>query len=292
MEETEAQHSLISINESIISLLLRLHSHLSGNPNSYQPPPLLQNTTSNLIDEMKTTTEPVTENDNLQEEIPCGDGAYYVGRLLNKIAKNRSCYDSIVRTRFALWPKAVVMREKATREDEERERRERKRRALNKQQKLLKEMEQAQKAFLENFTGDLDPTDTQLQSPNLCSNMECEEVLAMDTSTTNTQISGDSTNTSLSNLVINIDDSNNSTTTTTTKEPVTHIHQQLSTVDCVICNQTVVVQMSQQYCDPIGLIILVQVCFLILEIVIEILKILIFCRVQMYYHTGDIYCHH
>jgi len=224
-----------------------LHSHLSGKADSYQPP-----SPSTLTDEMKTTTESVAENDNFQEEILCGDGAYYIGRLLNKIAKNRSCYECIVHTRYTLWPKTVVMLETATRDDEERERRERKRRALNKQQKLLEEMAQAQKAFLENCTGESNFTKT--QSSNLTSNMECDEALNNDTSTS-MHING----ASLSNLIINIDDinSNNSIKESGCQEE--------STVDCVICNQTVAIKIDQQYRDPIGLVILIQVCFLILQ---------------------------
>lgn len=222
-----------------------MHSHLSGNPDSYRPPPL----TPNLFEEVKITTESVNEDDNV-ENILCGDGSYYVGRFLNKIAKNRFCYECIMSTRYALWPKAVIMRETATRENEECLRQERKRRARDKQQKLLEEITLAQKSFLENFS-DLDSTNTQLQSPNLSNNMECDY-----SPTNNTSIIshiGSDSNASLSNLVINLDSS-----TKTNKQSSIEIE---STVDCVICNQTVFIHVDQQNNDPIGLVILIQVCF-------------------------------
>lgn len=261
-------NSHIPINESIISLLLKLHSHLSGKADSYQPPQSTIATTSNH-----------SSIDHSQDEIPsCGDGAYYVGRLLDRIAKkSASCYECVVRTRLELWPRAVVMRETATREDEERERRERKRRARDKQQQMMEEMARAQRAFLESarLSGDLDSADTELQkqsqstSTTVTMSMDFEEAVNQDTTTATTS-SSDVTASSLSNVLIDMDDNSNSSnsTTTTAKESVVGVrghHQQKSaqTVDCVICNQTVIVQMEQQRRDPVGLVILVQVSFLL-----------------------------
>lgn len=257
--------------------MLRLHSQLSGKPDSYQPPsPSSPSNTSDLTDGV------TLKNDHLKKEmLPCGDGPYYVGRLLDKIAsKSMSCYECIVRTRLALWPRAVVMRETATREDEERERRERKRRALDKQQQMMEEMARAQRAFLESArrSGDLDSTDTQLPmqlqsttstTTNITTNMECDEPVVHTETSTATSSSNEANNPSLLNVVIDMDENSSSSnsTTTTTKESAVGVrglhHQETTqTVDCVICNQTVVVNLEQQRCDPVGLVILVQVRFL------------------------------
>lgn len=246
---------------------MRLHSHLSGKPDSYQPPlHTLSATSSSLCDDLQVKIP------------PCGDGAYYVGRLLDKIAQGSiACYECVVRTRLALWPRAVVMRETATREDEERERRERKRRALDKQQQMMEEMARAQRAFLESArrSGDLDSTDTQQQMQSqstssttfIATNMECDEFHATLEPSIATTSTNEATTSSLSNVVIDIDEnSNSSNSTTTTKESAFGVrapHQQETlTVDCVICNQTIVVHMEQQRRDPVGLVILVQVCIL------------------------------
>lgn len=271
-------YPLIPINESIISLLLRLHSHLSGKTDSYQPPSIIPATTSDVNDDVASSNKfasssSVPGNDH-QDEIICGDGAYYVGRLLDRIAKgSTSCYECIVRTRLSLWPRAVVMRETATREDEEREHRERKRRARDKQQQMMEEMARAQKAFLESArrSGDLVSTDTQSplasnSSNSTSTNMECDELTLMDTTTASTS-SCDPTTSSLPNLVIDMDENSSSSSTTTTVRDTaisirgSHQHQTTQTVDCVICNQTVAVQMEQQHRDPVGLVILVQVCY-------------------------------
>lgn len=267
-DDKNLQSSLVSINESIISLLLRLHSQLSGVPDSYQPPSL-----SHSVSEEFSQIPPTSENNHFQKKMPiCGDGAFYVGRLLDRMALgSKSCYECIIHSRLALWPKAVVMRETATRQDEERERRERKRRAQDKQQQMMKEMAKAQRAFLENArrSGDLDSTDIDMQSQSTSTtnvsvaNIECDEPTAvMDLSTTAIN-SDDITGTSPSSVII-LDDNSNSNNSATTKESAHGAHSSqhkfTETVDCVICNQTVVVEMEQQRQDPVGLVILIQVC--------------------------------
>ncbi|XP_060847929.1 uncharacterized protein LOC132927424 isoform X2 [Rhopalosiphum padi] len=265
IEVDDQQNSSVSVNESIISLLLKLHSQLSGEPDSYQPPVLShQSTTSNnLIDGTMTS-----ENDDIQEVPPCGDGAFFVGRLLDRIARrSKLCYDCILHTKKALWPIAVVLRETASRDDEERERRERKRRARDKQRQMMEEMARAQRAFLESArrSGDLDSTDTQLQSSSgTTSNMECDIPAPSVELSTSTACSSEAATTSmLANTIVEIDENSSSSNSTTTKESATNIlgsdqHETTLTVDCVICNQTVSVQIEQQRQDPVGLVILVQ----------------------------------
>lgn len=66
----------VEVNESIISLLLKLHSHLSGNPDSYNP------------DEPSSSS-----NFDPSVDSRIGDGPYFVAKLLQRI----SSLDSLCR---------------------------------------------------------------------------------------------------------------------------------------------------------------------------------------------------
>lgn len=69
----------VKVNESIIILLLKLHSQLSGMPDSYNP------------DEAEAST---SESDS---ESLIGDGPFFVGRLLRKIAAlDNECRECIL----------------------------------------------------------------------------------------------------------------------------------------------------------------------------------------------------
>lgn len=65
----------IRVNETIISLLLKLHSHLSGIPDSYN-------------------TEEEEDENGATMEAPIGDGPYFIGKLLRKM----SLADSTLKT--------------------------------------------------------------------------------------------------------------------------------------------------------------------------------------------------
>lgn len=254
-------NSLIHINESIISLLLRLHSHLSGKPDSYHPPSVKP--TTNSVDKKNTNKfvqEPLSlENDHLQDKIPeCGNGVYYVGRLLDKLTKESlECYECVIRARKILWPEAVVMRETATQEDRENKRQELKRLARDKQRQLMNEMAVAQRAFLESArrSGDLDSTDTPSTNITVTNMMECDDPITSVDAVVSTN-SGNIATSSVLNAAFeeNSDD--------VTDERIFGLnHETTQTADCVICNQTVLVQNDQQVRDPIGLVILIQVRF-------------------------------
>lgn len=120
----------MKINETIISLLLKLHSQLSGTPDSYNP------------DESATV-------DESSESLIIGDGPFFIGRLLQKIsALNASCLECVIETRNKLWPRQHdECEEKKRRENRERE--ERRRRAKERQQKLMAEFATKQKQFME-----------------------------------------------------------------------------------------------------------------------------------------------
>ncbi|CAH2006803.1 unnamed protein product [Acanthoscelides obtectus] len=121
----------VKVNESIISLLLKLHSHLSGVPDSF-----------NLDEEQESVSPP-------SEEAPIGDGPYYIARLLRRIATaDSSCKQSIQETRMKLWP-TLEEREEAKKQRESKEREERRRRAKERQQKLMAEFANKQKEFMQ-----------------------------------------------------------------------------------------------------------------------------------------------
>lgn len=73
---TSGSSEKVEVNESIISLLLKLHSHLSGNPDSYNP------------DEPSSSS-----NFDPSIDSRIGDGPYFVAKLLQRI----SALDSLCR---------------------------------------------------------------------------------------------------------------------------------------------------------------------------------------------------
>lgn len=118
----------VKINESIISLLLKLHSQLSGTPDSYDP----------------DDPEPAADDRDL-----VGDGPSFIARLLRKIASlNPQCRNCVLETRDKLWPRRRE-REEEQRQRENREREERRKRAKERQQKLMAEFATKQKQFME-----------------------------------------------------------------------------------------------------------------------------------------------
>ncbi|CAG9863571.1 unnamed protein product [Phyllotreta striolata] len=125
------------LNESLISLLLRLHSYLSGVPDSYSP---------EEDDEESCSTKPEGAED---EEPSIGDGVFYIGRLLRRISSlDENCKRHIQDARLKLWP-SKEEREEAKKQRENREREERRRRAKERQQKLMQEFANKQKQFME-----------------------------------------------------------------------------------------------------------------------------------------------
>ncbi|CAH1395459.1 unnamed protein product [Nezara viridula] len=125
--ELPSSDTLFDANESIISLLLKLHSHLSGLPDSFNPD-------SPAPDPSKRI----------------GDGPYFVSNVLHRImALDPLCRENVLSTRDKLWPRHPEEGEEERREREERERTERRRRAKERQQKLMEEFAFRQKQFME-----------------------------------------------------------------------------------------------------------------------------------------------
>ncbi|CAG2059045.1 unnamed protein product [Timema podura] len=129
------QPDTVEVNESIISLLLKLHSHLSAVPDSYTPVETDGSTSSN-------------NNNNSCDSI--GDGPHFVARLLQRIASLDSlCRDNIHETLNRLWPRNQEECEEEQKEREAKEREERRRKAKDRQQKLMAEFASKQKQFME-----------------------------------------------------------------------------------------------------------------------------------------------
>ncbi|GLV32959.1 Ubr3 ubiquitin ligase [Carabus blaptoides fortunei] len=130
VQNSSSNPPTVKVNESIISLLLKLHSQLSGVPDSYN------------VDDLDTTsTEPTADS-------VIGDGPFFVAKLLRKItALDITCRDAIHEAKQRLWPpQQESEREQKQRENKERE--ERRRRAKERQQKLMAEFASKQKEFL------------------------------------------------------------------------------------------------------------------------------------------------
>jgi E3 ubiquitin-protein ligase UBR3 len=119
----------VELNESIISLLLKLHCQLSGVADSYKP---------------EEEDEEETEwNSSI------GDGPFFIGKLLRKISRlDENCKNFINEARLRLWP-SQEERDEARKQRENREREERRRRAKERQQKLMEEFASRQRQFME-----------------------------------------------------------------------------------------------------------------------------------------------
>ncbi|XP_015603280.1 E3 ubiquitin-protein ligase Ubr3 isoform X2 [Cephus cinctus] len=133
------QPQMVKVGESIISLLLKLHSQLSGVPDSYNPDqPTQMENEAGSSSSSASTYEP-----------RIGDGPFFISQLLKKIANlDLACKDNINETRNKLWPRMQEC-EDEQRARENREREERRRRAKERQQKLMAEFANKQKQFME-----------------------------------------------------------------------------------------------------------------------------------------------
>jgi E3 ubiquitin-protein ligase UBR3 len=157
--------SEIMINESIISLLLKLHSKLSCVPDSYFPfwetpqaEKLISDARNGVDNGLKTDTEDPTDfifsysqlYDLLNpEDSRIGDGAFFIKKLLDKIgAKDEICRQNIIHVREKLWPRKAEDEEEL-RAREEKEKESRRRKAKERQSKLMAEFAKKQQQFME-----------------------------------------------------------------------------------------------------------------------------------------------
>lgn len=116
----------VELNESIISLLLKLHSILSGVPDSFKE-----------------------DEEEVEGRGLIGDGPFFIGRLLKKISRlDENCKRCVQEVRMKLWP-SQEERDEAKKQRENKEKEERRRRAKERQQKLMAEIVSQQKQFME-----------------------------------------------------------------------------------------------------------------------------------------------
>lgn len=150
LESSTDSSDTIVIEESVISLLLKLHSQLSGTLDSFSLEDN-EDDEDHIEDDCSSTSssEPSSSspfpNSNEQR---IGDGPFFIGNLLSKIAKaDNSCAQNINQIRQKLWPnQREKQAEQKAREAKEKE--ERTKKARERQQKLMEEFADRQKKFM------------------------------------------------------------------------------------------------------------------------------------------------
>lgn len=145
------QPQSVKVGESIISLLLKLHSQLSV-PASYNPEQnaMSDNETMSTSSSSSSISDNSSSTSSSPSESRIGDGPFFISQLLIKIADlDPMCKQTIIETRNKLWPRMQECEEDEQRERENRERKERRRRAKERQQKLMAEFANKQKQFME-----------------------------------------------------------------------------------------------------------------------------------------------
>lgn len=145
------QPQTVKVGESIISLLLKLHSQLSGVPDSYNPEQsaISDNEAGSSSSSSNSSSSSFASPSSLNDS-RIGDGPFFISQLLRKISDlDPMCRQTIIETRNKLWPRMQECEEDEQRERENREREERRKRAKERQQKLMAEFANKQKQFME-----------------------------------------------------------------------------------------------------------------------------------------------
>ncbi|XP_023241163.1 E3 ubiquitin-protein ligase ubr3-like, partial [Centruroides sculpturatus] len=129
-----AGYNKIEVNESILSLLLKLHSKLSRKSDSYIP---LSKRTANMIDPN-------------EKESRIGDGPFFIGKVLDRLTElNSQIETNIQQICQRLWPKKEKLEDPSKSPKEIQDKEDRRRRAKERQQKLMAEFASRQKAFMQ-----------------------------------------------------------------------------------------------------------------------------------------------
>ena len=133
-EQSKKERGVITVNESIISLLLKLHSKYSRRPDSYIP--------------ISERTGFSTKEEYRKSRV--GDACFFIEKVLDLICElDESCLQSVVMERKSLWPHYHA---REAEKDEEKEREEavaKKRRAKERQRQMLEQMAQQRRRFME-----------------------------------------------------------------------------------------------------------------------------------------------
>lgn len=141
LQAGSAQRQSVKVGESIISLLLKLHSQLSGVPDSYNPDQVnqMENEAGSSSSSSSAAPPPL--------ESRIGDGPFFISKLLKRMAdSDPAAKENIVETRNKLWPR---MDEDEQCKKENRDREEWRRRAREKQEQVLAEFHKQQNKFME-----------------------------------------------------------------------------------------------------------------------------------------------
>lgn len=141
--------STVLINDSILSLLLKLHSQLSGTLDSFSlddEAEEQENEREENVDMSSDACSSSQAEDSIESRI--GDGPFFIGNLLRKIAQaDKNCAENINLIRHKLWPN---QREKQAEQKakEAREKEERTKKARERQAKIMEEFKNKQNQFM------------------------------------------------------------------------------------------------------------------------------------------------
>ena len=131
---SKKEREVINVNESLISILLKLHSKYSRRPDSYVPLP--ERSGFSVTPEYRKSR--------------VGDACFFIEKVLDLICElDEACLQSIVMARKSLWPHYHA---REAEKDEEKEREEaiaKKRRAKERQRQMLEQMAQQRRRFME-----------------------------------------------------------------------------------------------------------------------------------------------
>ncbi|CAN7992707.1 unnamed protein product [Ixodes hexagonus] len=157
---------VVEVQESILSLLLKLHSKLSGTPNSYRPPSL---------DDPGPSEE--------EKAVRVGDGPRYLGLLLDQLTRltrpQEGGQGPVEEQRKRIWPpKEDPVADGAPGTGKEAsDREERRRRAKERQMKLMAEFANRQRSFLKKAMEiggeEGEPSDEYERDPIVAKEYEC-----------------------------------------------------------------------------------------------------------------------
>ena len=146
---SSSHRSVVNINESIISLLVKLHSKLSGKPDSYSP----RSDRAKVPSLAHTLTKEYAES-------RVGDSCFYVEKVLDKICDlDAACEHFVKITRAQLWPTQHAREAMEDLEQERDETEARKRRARERKEKMMKDFAERQQRFMRHVEETEDITD-------------------------------------------------------------------------------------------------------------------------------------
>lgn len=148
---TNSESDVVNLDESILSLLLQLHSQLSNTLDSFSLEEEEDDDEESAVDEDEEIGESsgTSQNKFKISESRVGDGPHFIGNVLRRIARmDENCAKNINEIRQKLWPnQREKQAEQKAREAKEKE--ERAKRARERQQKLMQDFAARQKKFME-----------------------------------------------------------------------------------------------------------------------------------------------